>query len=70
MTFAAGAGGLANQPHQGIAGLVGIGSGAGLIGAAGAIDFPRGDPGDPDMGAFSAPYGAIAIPDADWGATE
>jgi hypothetical protein len=42
---------------------IAVAVGAGLIGPACAVHFPRSDPGDPKVRAFRAPDWTVAIPD-------
>ena len=55
--------GLANQSNERIARFLGRRRRTRLVGTAGAIDLAGGNPGKPDARTFSAPDGAIAIPD-------
>lgn len=60
----------AHQLYQRIARLNRRGSGAGLIGPAGAVHFPRSDAGDPKVRTFRAPDRTVTIPDVGRGASE
>lgn len=60
----------AHQLYQRIARLNRRGSGAGLIGPAGAVHFPGGNASDANAGPFRTPDRAIAIPDMSWCAGE
>ena len=60
----------AHQLYQRIARLNRRGSGAGLIGPAGAVHFPRSDAGDPKVRTFRAPDRTVTIPDVGWCASE
>lgn len=53
----------AHELDEGVSRVFGGCLGARLIGAASAVHFSGGNPGDPDMWTFGAPDRTIAVPD-------
>lgn len=62
--------GASQELYEPIAGLDAANGRAGLIGLAGAIDFPRSNAGNPNLWSFGAPDWTVTIPDGDGRAGE